>query len=105
VTRITFESAARAELQAAMTDHRALAPQLAARIAAERGDAVRRAEAMPQAMPAVSMCVRTCRLRRSATHGAARAFTERSGGRARFAMLFKLERGMSVSQQIDEALR
>lgn len=34
-----------------------------------------------------------------------RLWAERSGGRAVFAMLFKLERGMSVSQQIDEALR
>lgn len=33
-----------------------------------------------------------------------RLWAERSGGRARFAMLFKLERGMSVAQQIDEAL-
>lgn len=33
-----------------------------------------------------------------------RLWAERSGGRARFAMLFRLERGMSVSQQIDAAL-
>ena len=31
-------------------------------------------------------------------------WAERSGGRAVFAMLFKLERGMNVSQQIDAAL-
>lgn len=33
-----------------------------------------------------------------------RLWAERSAGRARFAMLFELERGMSVVQQIDEAL-
>jgi type III restriction enzyme len=33
-----------------------------------------------------------------------RVWAERSAGRAVFAMLFKLERGMSVSQQIDAAL-
>jgi len=33
-----------------------------------------------------------------------RLWAERSGGYARFAMLFKLERGMSVGQQLDRAL-
>jgi hypothetical protein len=33
-----------------------------------------------------------------------RLWAERSAGRALFAMLFKTERGMSVSQQIDDAL-
>lgn len=33
-----------------------------------------------------------------------RVWAERSGGRAVFAMLFRLERGMNVSQQIDAAL-
>jgi hypothetical protein len=34
----------------------------------------------------------------------ARLWAECSGGRARFALLFKQERGMNVAQQIDQAL-
>jgi type III restriction enzyme len=34
-----------------------------------------------------------------------RLWAERSGGRARFEMLFKLERGMNVAQQLDAAMR
>jgi plasmid stabilization system protein ParE len=63
VIRVAFESAARADVRAAMTHYGAISPHLAARFASELDDTVRRIRTMPQAMPPAGAGLRRCLLR------------------------------------------
>jgi plasmid stabilization system protein ParE len=62
VTRVAFEAAARADVRAAMRHYGDVTPTLAERFAQELDAAVRRIQAMPEAMPPVAEGVRRCLL-------------------------------------------